>query len=73
VQKVEDTTFVQINVGSADGVAKNMKFLVHRGNQLLGTLVITNVDTKASAGKLQVVGPGMLVAQGDAVLTGGAN
>ncbi len=26
VQKVDDSTFVQVNVGSADGVAKNMKF-----------------------------------------------
>lgn len=69
VQKVDDTTFVQINVGSADGVASNMKFYVHRGGQFLGTMVVTNVDTKAAAGRLQLSQG--VIAKGDLVLTGG--
>ena len=62
--------FAQINVGTADHVAKNMKFLVYRGTTYLGTLVISNVDTKASAGTLELT-TGQQVNKGDGVLTGG--
>ncbi len=68
VQRVADDTFVQINVGKNDGVQANMKFLVHRGNQFLGTLVITTVDGRAAAGRLRL-SQGDIVA-GDAVLSG---
>ncbi|MCX5659153.1 MAG: hypothetical protein NTW19_05450 [Planctomycetota bacterium] len=69
VQKVDDTTFVQINVGSTDGVAPNMKFYVHHAGQFLGTMVITNVDTKSAAGRLSLSQG--VINKGDAVLTGG--
>lgn len=69
VQKVDDSTFVQINVGSTDGVAPNMKFYVHRTGQFLGTMVITNVDTKSAAGRVQLSQGA--IAKGDMVLTGG--
>lgn len=68
VQRVAEDTFVQINVGKNDGVQANMKFLVHRGNQFLGTLVITTVDARAAAGRLRL-SQGDIVA-GDAVLSG---
>ena len=68
VQRVADDTFVQVNVGKNDGVQANMKFLVHRGNQFLGTLVITTVDARAAAGRLRL-SQGDIVA-GDAVLSG---
>jgi hypothetical protein len=68
VQRVAEDTFVQINVGKNDGVQANMKFLVHRGNQFLGTLVITTVDGRAAAGRLRL-SQGDIVA-GDAVLSG---
>lgn len=68
VQKADDLTFAQINVGSSDGVQENMKFLVHRSGQYVGTLVVTKVDTKASAGRVKLA-QGELAA-GDVVLSG---
>ena len=69
VEPLEDETFVEVNVGKNDGVAPNMKFLVHRGSQFLGSLIITNVDMQNAAGRMQLV-QGQ-VAVGDLVLTGG--
>ena len=69
IEQHEGESFVQIDVGSNDGVQSNMKFLVHRGSQFLGTLVITNVDTQNSAGRIELLQG--TVAVGDAVLTGG--
>ena len=69
VQQLKDELFVQVNVGDNDGVAANMKFLVHRGNQFLGTLIITTVDAQNSAGRMQLT-QGQ-VAEGDSILTGG--
>ena len=69
VEQIDDETFVEVNVGTNDGVATNMKFLVHRGSQFLGSLVITNVDVQSSAGRMQLL-QGQ-VAIGDAILTGG--
>ena len=69
IEKLDDETFVQINVGTNDSVATNMKFLIHRGNQFLGTLIITNVDAQTSAGRIQLLQGQVIV--GDLVLTGG--
>jgi chromosome segregation ATPase len=69
VEKRLDDTFVQINIGSRDGVEPNMKFWVHRGDKFIGTLVITKVDTNASAGRMQLIQTP--VTDGDLVLTGG--
>ena len=69
VQQLKDELFVQVNVGENDGVITNMKFLVHRGNQFLGTLIITTVDAQNSAGRMQLT-QGQ-VAVGDSILTGG--
>lgn len=69
IKSFEGDTFVQIDVGGNDGVAPNMKFLVHRGNQFLGTLIISTVDQKAAAGRLKVQQGNVQV--GDGVLTGG--
>ncbi len=69
IQSLDNETFVEVNVGTNDGVAQNMKFLVHRGSQFLGTLVITNVDAQHSAGQMQLL-QGKVV-EGDLVLTGG--
>lgn len=69
IKSFEGDTFVQIDVGSSDGVAPNMKFLVHRDNQFLGTLIISTVDQKAAAGRLKVQQGNIQV--GDGVLTGG--
>ena len=69
VERLEEEIFVQVDIGTNDGVAQNMKFLVHRGSQFMGTLVITTVDAQSSAGRMQLVQG--KVAVGDLVLTGG--
>jgi chromosome segregation ATPase len=70
VQKIADETFVEINIGRNDGVAENMKFLVHRGGQYLGTMVIDKVDTSASAGHMRLIKEGQQITGGDAVMSG---
>jgi hypothetical protein len=43
---------VTITVGSADGVRKDMVFVVYRGEQYVGDLKITLVDPNQSAGRM---------------------
>ncbi|MFW5681701.1 MAG: hypothetical protein ACOC1G_01735 [Phycisphaeraceae bacterium] len=43
---------VEVNVGSEDRVQQNMRFLVHRGSQYLGTLIIDKVDRSNSVGRV---------------------
>ena len=71
VRKIDTTTFVEVNVGKQDGLSENMKFLVHRGDQFIGTLVITNVDLKSAAGRMRILQGD--VNKGDAVFTGPTN
>lgn len=52
VEKIGDATLVQVNVGSRDGVTPNTEFLVHRGESYVGTLLIEQVDTDASVGRM---------------------
>ena len=67
---IGDQTFAEIDIGQNDMVKENMKFLVHRENQFLANLVITELDAQYSAGRLTLVeGP---VQVGDMVLTGGS-
>lgn len=44
---------VTISVGSADGVKKNMEFVIHRNGQYVGDLTIKTVDPDSSAGRLK--------------------
>ena len=69
VEQISGDTLAMINVGAADGVVPNMKFLVHRGDNFLGTLVITKVDNRESAGRMSLRSGDIRV--GDSVLTGG--
>lgn len=46
---------VAINVGRNDGVAEGMEFMVHRGTNYLGKLVVENVDADQSAGRMTLV------------------
>ena len=62
VQQEAGETFVQINLGSNDGIEPNMLMLVHRGDQYLGTLVITSVDQRQSAGRMKLVKNGVEIA-----------
>lgn len=62
---INGKTWVTINVGSADGVAKGMKFYVLNGGQFLGIVTVDTVDSndaigmlEGDASKLQQVHPG---------------
>ena len=46
---------VEISLGSSDGVAKGLTFMVSRNNQYLADLVITEVDENSSVGQLKTV------------------
>lgn len=68
VQLAAGTQIVQVDVGSKDGVEVNMKFLVHRENQYVGTYVVDRVESAASAGRI-VLSRGE-VKSGDSIYTG---
>jgi cell shape-determining protein MreC len=50
---INGNTFVTISVGSADGVAKGMKFYVVNNSGFLGIVTIDTVDSDNSIGKLE--------------------
>ncbi|MFI4862118.1 MAG: hypothetical protein ACIAXF_15745 [Phycisphaerales bacterium JB063] len=45
-------TLVEVNVGTRDGVRAGMPFTVYRGDQYLGTIRITTVDTDKAVGEV---------------------
>ncbi|MEJ5260893.1 MAG: hypothetical protein WHS88_11965 [Anaerohalosphaeraceae bacterium] len=49
------SNMVTLSVGSSDGVQKDMRFHVTRGDQFLCDVVITHVDINQSAGVLELV------------------
>ena len=49
------SNMVTLTVGSADGVEKNMRFHITRGDRFLCDVVITHVDVNQSAGVLELV------------------
>lgn len=49
------SNMVTLSVGSADGVEKDMRFHVTRGDQFLCDVVVTHVDINQSAGVLELV------------------
>ena len=65
-----DTTLVQLNIGSNAQVKERMRFLLHRGNEYLGTLVITNVDEQRAAGRIRTLAQGATIQPGDQAWTG---
>ncbi|MFA7236319.1 MAG: hypothetical protein WC058_05595 [Phycisphaeraceae bacterium] len=52
VEAVGDQTFVAINVGRQDNVAEGMHFIIHHGDQYLGSVTITKVDLNSAAGRV---------------------
>lgn len=52
VEAVGDQTFVAINVGRQDNVAEGMHFIIHQGDQYLGSVTITKVDLNSAAGRV---------------------
>ena len=51
-QITDGLTLVELNVGTRDGVRSDMEFTVSRGDQYLGTVRITRVDTDRSVGEV---------------------
>jgi hypothetical protein len=70
VDTMDDSTYVEVDLGQSDGVELNMKFWVHRGGAYVGNLVIVKVDTDKAAGRMTYTQFGLEVTVGDAVLTG---
>ncbi|MEZ6190868.1 MAG: hypothetical protein R3C45_06200 [Phycisphaerales bacterium] len=68
VQSAAGTQLVQVNIGSRDGVEANMKFLVHRDSQYVGTFVVDRVEAAQSAGRMTLTKGE--VRSGDQVYTG---
>jgi septal ring factor EnvC (AmiA/AmiB activator) len=68
VQNAAGAQLVQVDVGSKDGVEENMKFLVHRDDQYVGTFVVDRVEPSISAGRM-VLSKGS-VQSGDQIYTG---
>jgi len=68
VQNAAGSQLVQVDVGSKDGVEANMKFLVHRDDQYVGTFVVDRVESAIAAGRM-VLSNGEVRA-GDAIYTG---
>ncbi len=66
----EDTTLVQLNVGSVSGVKERMKFRLHRGEEYLGTLIIMKVDEQQAAGRVSLLKGGAAIRTGDEALAG---
>lgn len=71
ISRLDDETFVELNIGSNDGVEKNMKFRIHRGGDFIANLVVTVVDIDACSGRVTLVDDGQQVVVGDSVQTGG--
>lgn len=60
--------FVQVNVGSNDGVAEQMEFMVHRNDRYLGRLVIDSVEADVAVGHMTLIQD--QVRQGDEIFAG---
>jgi len=49
---IADQNVAQLNVGLASGVTEGMRFILYRGDQLVGTMIVATVDANTSAGSL---------------------
>ncbi len=62
-------TLVELNVGTRDGVKANMPFTIFRGDEYVGTIRITTVDTDKAVGEVLSHSTGV-VRNGDSAQTG---
>ena len=62
--------FVVLNLGSRQGIARNAEMLVQRGNQLIGKVRVTSVETSSSIADIIVrtIPRGLSIMPGDAVI-----
>jgi len=67
--KASSKTLAKINVGSNDQVQKNMKFMIVRGNEFLGNLIIESTDLKWSVGRVDTLDRKVEIREGDQILS----
>jgi hypothetical protein len=60
-----DGNIITISVGAADGIRKDMVFVVHRAGEYIGDMKIDLVDPNQAAGR--PVGPAFVPRRGDQV------
>jgi len=53
-QGADGNRYVEVNLGSRDGVSENMKFLIARGGNFLGNLIITKVELNRAVGYVEL-------------------
>lgn len=67
--KASNKTLAKINVGSNDQVQKNMKFMIVRGNEFLGNLIIESTDLKWSVGRIDTLDRKVEIREGDQIMS----
>jgi hypothetical protein len=53
-QGPDGTRYVEVNLGSRDGVKENMKFMLARGGRFLGNLIISKVELNRAVGWVEL-------------------
>jgi hypothetical protein len=69
VEEVDGQTYLQIDLGRADGVRVDTPFKVRRGDQFLGDLTVVRLDDHAAVGRV-TLNQGIDIAAGDSVGSG---
>ncbi len=54
VKQQDDHLYVAINVGAEDDVKAGMLFMVHEGDNYVGDVLITKVDSNSAAGRVTI-------------------
>lgn len=53
--------FAEIDLGQRDGIAPNMKFIIHRNGLFQGNLIITTVDINRAVGRIELEQDSVLI------------
>lgn len=69
LDKASNKTLAKINVGSNDQVQRNMKFMIVRGNEFLGNLIIETTDLKWSVGRVDTLDRKVDIREGDQIMS----
>ncbi|MEM8736919.1 MAG: hypothetical protein AAGG38_00365 [Planctomycetota bacterium] len=68
MERLEDITFIQLNVGANDGIANGMQFILYRDNDFVGVATVKSVDETVSVAKVETTR--LAIQVGDAAVTG---